>query len=93
MCQGHTSGWYHPHRDSDPIRAPRTTPDPIGVFEESGELSLDKSLELFERGIKLAKECQKRIEDAEQKIQVLLRDTGGEPALEEFNESSAEVSS
>ena len=41
---------------------------------ETGELSLDKSLAQFEKGIKLSRECQQALADAEQKVQILLGD-------------------
>jgi exodeoxyribonuclease VII small subunit len=45
---------------------------------EDGELSLEDSLKAFERGIKLTRECQTALKNAEQKVQVLL-DESGEP--------------
>ena len=39
---------------------------------ESGDLSLDKSLKQFEKGIKLSRDCQAALTDAEQKVQVLM---------------------
>ena len=42
---------------------------------ESGEASLSESLELFERGIQLAKDCNKMLDEAEKKVSVLI---GGE---------------
>ncbi len=39
---------------------------------ESGELNLDKSVEEFEKGILMAKECNKILEEAEKKITILL---------------------
>jgi exodeoxyribonuclease VII small subunit len=42
---------------------------------ESGEASLSESLELFEKGIKLAKDCNKMLDEAEKKVSVLI---GGE---------------
>lgn len=38
---------------------------------ESGELTLDESLKLFEEGIKLSRFCEKRLTSAEQKIEIL----------------------
>ena len=46
---------------------------------ESGELPLEKSLKEFERGVKLSRECQGALQDAEQRVQVLM---GGD--LEDF---------
>jgi exodeoxyribonuclease VII small subunit len=42
---------------------------------ESGELPLDRSLKEFERGVRLSRECQGALKDAEQRVQVLM---GGE---------------
>lgn len=39
---------------------------------ESGELSLDDAMKTFEQGIKLTRECQTALDEAEQKVQVLL---------------------
>lgn len=46
---------------------------------ESGDLSLDKSLKEFERGVRLSRECQGALKAAEQRVQALM---GGE--LKEF---------
>lgn len=39
---------------------------------ESGELSLEDSLKTFEEGIKLTRECQQALKDAEQKVKALV---------------------
>ncbi|MFW2421859.1 MAG: exodeoxyribonuclease VII small subunit [Porticoccaceae bacterium] len=41
---------------------------------EEGELSLEQSMLSFEQGISLARECQKALSEAEQKVAVLTRD-------------------
>lgn len=43
---------------------------------ESGELSLERSLELFEEGVGLARRCQSQLQDAERKVELLLRERG-----------------
>ncbi len=43
---------------------------------ERGELPLEKSLELFERGVKLSRGCQERLQEAERRIEVLLQRDG-----------------
>ncbi|MEP1742676.1 MAG: exodeoxyribonuclease VII small subunit [Kangiellaceae bacterium] len=48
---------------------------------EKGDLSLDESLTQFEKGVKLTKECQSILNEAEQKVMILSDD--GE-SLEEF---------
>ena len=41
---------------------------------ESGELSLNDSLQAFERGIKLTRDCQKALENAELRVKMLTDD-------------------
>lgn len=43
---------------------------------EKGDLSLEESLKAFENGIQLTRECQTRLSEAEQKVQVLLEQQG-----------------
>ena len=43
---------------------------------ENGELSLEDSLKAFETGIKLTRECQTALKEAEQKIQLLINEKG-----------------
>ena len=50
---------------------------------ESGDLPLEKAMQKFEHGIKLTRGCQSALKDAEQKVQVLLKSTGGEE-LQDF---------
>ena len=52
---------------------------------ESGDLPLEESLELFEKGIKLSRECRTRLTNAERRIEILMKDANGEMAVEEFN--------
>ena len=53
---------------------------------ESGDLPLEKSLELFEDGIRLSRQCQERLNQAERRIEVLLRDNQGRPVVSAFEE-------
>lgn len=39
---------------------------------ENGDLSLEESLSAFESGIKLTRDCQTALNEAEQKVQILL---------------------
>ena len=50
---------------------------------ESGDLSLEESMKLFEEGIGLTEACKSRLEDAEQKIKLLLKDSDGKLSLED----------
>lgn len=50
---------------------------------EQGNLPLEESLKLFERGVQLTRTCQGALRDAEQKVRILLEDNG-EPSLKPF---------
>jgi len=52
---------------------------------ESGEVSLEKSLVLFEEGMNLIKECQGDLKKAEQRIEHLIHDSGKLKGPEESN--------
>lgn len=49
---------------------------------ENGDLALEESLKLFEDGVRLSRECQERLNQAERRIEILMRDGDGNPALE-----------
>jgi len=40
---------------------------------EGGDLPLERSLELFEQGMRLAAECRRQLENAEMRVEVLIR--------------------
>ncbi|MGH8583462.1 MAG: exodeoxyribonuclease VII small subunit [Gammaproteobacteria bacterium] len=56
---------------------------------ETGELSLEESLQHFERGVSLTKTCQKALSEAEQRVKILL-DKEGKPDLAPFTPPPAE---
>jgi len=45
---------------------------------EQGDLSLEESLQYFERGVQLTRACQQALKDAEQKVEALLKKNGQE---------------
>jgi len=45
---------------------------------EQGKLTLEQSLDKFERGVTLIKHCQKTLQEAEQKVQLLMQNNGQE---------------
>ena len=49
---------------------------------EKGELTLEESLTLYEEGIRLSRLCHGKLEEAEGKIEMLIKDAKGEPALD-----------
>jgi exodeoxyribonuclease VII small subunit len=55
---------------------------------EQGDLPLEESMKLFERGLKLSHASQNKLNDAEQKIQILLKENGKESLSDyQFTES------
>lgn len=56
---------------------------------EKGDLPLEKSLELFEQGIGLSRQCQDRLNQAERRIEVLLRDNQGRTVVTAFEGTKA----
>ena len=54
---------------------------------ERGDLPLEESLSLFEEGVRLSKECQTKLGEAENKVKVLLEvDAQGQMKTEELSE-------
>ncbi|WP_292361551.1 MULTISPECIES: exodeoxyribonuclease VII small subunit [unclassified Methylophaga] len=43
---------------------------------EQGDISLEESLKLYERGVLLTRDCQEALQAAEQKVQMLLQQSG-----------------
>jgi exodeoxyribonuclease VII small subunit len=51
---------------------------------ESGELPLEESLKKFEEGMKLVGVCTKKLEEAEQKVTLLVKESSGKYAEQPF---------
>jgi exodeoxyribonuclease VII small subunit len=51
---------------------------------ESPQLSLDDAMKLFEEGVELSRECQKQLEEAEGRVEILLKKADGKLAAEPF---------
>jgi len=51
---------------------------------ENGNLSLEDSLKRYEEGVKLAKECTKKLEVAQKKVELLMKDSSGKFKLKNF---------
>jgi len=51
---------------------------------ESGELTLDKMMERYEKGVKALQLCRKVLDEAEKKIELLVKTKNGELATEPF---------
>jgi len=66
-----------------------TQPNPVLSFEasldelekvvkelEGGDLPLERSIELFEKGMSLSETCRKQLEEAETRVEMLIRKEG-----------------
>ncbi|MGH9775103.1 MAG: exodeoxyribonuclease VII small subunit [Candidatus Acidiferrales bacterium] len=51
---------------------------------ENAELSLDEAMKLFEEGVILSRECQKQLEEAEGRVEILLKKADGKVSAEPF---------
>ena len=57
--------------------------DALGKLEkivsklEEGDIALEESLRLFEEGIRLSRFCNQKLDEAEKKVEILLRDKNG----------------
>lgn len=55
---------------------------------EGEELSLEASLKAFEEGVRLTRFCNKKLREAEKKIEILLKDTEGNERVAPFETGS-----
>ena len=51
---------------------------------ESGKMMLEELIVRYEEGMKLVKICQERLANAEQKIEIITRNSAGKPVVQEF---------
>ncbi|MEY4194751.1 MAG: exodeoxyribonuclease small subunit [Pseudomonadota bacterium] len=54
---------------------------------EQGQLPLDDALKAFERGVQLSRTCRNALQEAEQKVQILMDDKT-DPTLRPFTDES-----
>ena len=88
--------------DSSSVETPTTFEDAMEALEdcvdrlESGALTLDLSLEVFERGIAASRTCAGLLDQSRKRVQILVEKVGGDFQLEFLdpgNEEALEVSS
>jgi exodeoxyribonuclease VII small subunit len=74
-----------------PVDFEKSLADLEAVVEklEHGELGLEESLKLFERGVRLTRVCQAALQDAEQRVELLL-EKGGETEIVPMNDPPPE---
>lgn len=59
---------------------------------EGGEMTLEESLRAFEEGIKLSRLCTKKLDEADRRVELLLRE-GGDLVTRPFSEEGRESES
>jgi exodeoxyribonuclease VII small subunit len=79
-----------PAKKTDPAKKPDfeyslTRLEEIVRKLESANLSLDDAMKLFEEGVQLSRDCQKHLEQAEGRVEILLKKAGGELAPQPFD--------
>jgi exodeoxyribonuclease VII small subunit len=57
---------------------------------ESGKMPLEQLIVRYEEGMKLVKVCQERLASAEQRIEIITRNSAGKPIVKEFEPAAAE---
>ncbi len=57
---------------------------------EAGDLTLDRSMELFEEGVRLSRFCNTKLEEAERKVEVLVKNAKGGMKEEPFEPEAGE---
>jgi len=82
-----------PNKSAVPVEAPKkgdfekslTRLEEVVKRLESADLSLDEAMRLFEEGVKLSRDCQKQLEEAEGRVEILLKKADGKIAAEPFD--------
>lgn len=76
--------------DSKPVELEKALADLESLVEdlERGDLPLDTAMKKFEQGIRLTRDCQLALKEAEQKVEILLKDANGDEALASFDGDS-----
>jgi len=58
---------------------------------EDADLPLEKALQIYEEGMKLSEVCQKQLQEAEGRIQILMKRAGGKIVAEPFEQEENET--
>jgi exodeoxyribonuclease VII small subunit len=59
---------------------------------EDAELPLEKALQLYEEGMKLSEVCHKQLEEAEGRVEILMKKAGGKVIAQPFEPEEPETS-
>jgi len=56
---------------------------------EGGDIPLEESLKLFEEGIRLSRFCNQKLDEAEKRVEILLKDKEGDLKAQPFDPSAS----
>jgi exodeoxyribonuclease VII small subunit len=59
---------------------------------EDADLPLEKAIQLYEEGMKLSEVCQKQLDEAEGRVEILMKKAGGKMSAEPFESEESETS-
>lgn len=59
---------------------------------EDADLPLEKAIQLYEEGMKLSEICQKQLDEAEGRVEILMKKAGGKMSAEPFEPEESETS-
>jgi len=57
---------------------------------EQGDLPLEEALQLFEQGVKLSRLCHSRLDEAQKRVEILLKDESGKMTAQPFDQGGGE---
>jgi exodeoxyribonuclease VII small subunit len=57
---------------------------------EQGEIPLEEALQLFEQGVKLSRLCHTKLDEAQKRVEVLLKDEAGKMTARPFEQGAGE---
>jgi len=57
---------------------------------EQGEIPLEEALQLFEQGVKLSRSCHTKLDEAQKRVEILLKDEGGKMTAQPFKMEEGE---
>ncbi len=86
-----------PNKKAEPAKKPEFERSLARLEEvvrrlENANLSLDEAMKLFEEGVELSRECQKQLEQAEGRVEILLKKVDGKMVAEPFEPETEEES-
>jgi exodeoxyribonuclease VII small subunit len=57
---------------------------------EQGNLPLEEALQLFEQGVKLSRSCHTKLDEAQKRVEIVLKDEGGKMTAQPFKMEEGE---